>query len=146
MRPLVLLTQPSPPATCMDLLEGHGLCPAVSLCWGGYKDETAVVPHLGQNVRQRGWRWGAFGVYTGSASWAEQPSSLLDLPVPTPQHGHRSEAGLGGIQSCVSCNFKAAFEGTNASWFFRFTEGDCEKGGGGETLGFGPTKPPLLSS
>lgn len=75
---------------------------------------------------------------------------LAGLPVPIPQRGHRSEAGLGGIQSCVSCTFKAASEGTNASQFFRFRESACERAGGGENselggaaLGFGPTKPPL---
>jgi len=51
---------------------------------------------------------------------------------PALQCGHRSEVGLGGIQPCVSCTFKAAFEGMKSSRFFHFGESACEKGGGGQ--------------
>ena len=76
-------------------------------------------------------------------------SFLQGLLLPAPQCRHRSEVGLGGIQPCVSCTFKAAFEGMKSSRFFHFRESACEKGGGGEKTRRGcpgPTKLLLPSS
>lgn len=47
---------------------------------------------------------------------------------PALQCGHRSEVGLGGIQPCVSCTFKAAFEGMKSSRFFHFGKVPVRKG------------------
>ena len=112
-----------------------------SLCWEGHEGEPATVPYSGQKVRKRGWRWGAF--------LGRKASFLQGLLLPAPQCRHRSEVGLGGIQPCVSCTFKAAFEGMKSSRFFHFRESACEKGGGGENSRRGcpgPTKLLLPSS
>lgn len=110
-----------------------------SLCWEGHKDEPAYCSLLLARSSEKG---------GGDEGIPGQKGQLPSRPaVPAPQCGHRSEAGLGGIQLCVSCTFKAASEGMKSSQFFHFRGSACEKGGGGENLGGaapGPMLPPLL--